>query len=80
MLKASFGGEKTARAFGDYQFYLSYGGDQLFNLPFAVDSNFGVSGQISQVSNSFFTIPCQLAGYAAYGKLSKLQMSCTILK
>jgi hypothetical protein len=28
------------------QFYLSYGGDQFFDLPFAVDNNFGVTGQV----------------------------------
>jgi hypothetical protein len=48
---------------------LSFGGDQYFDLPASIDSNYGVSGQITQVSNAFFTIPTQLAGFAAFGNL-----------
>ena len=62
-----FGALESSREFGDYQFYMSFGGDQYFDLPASIDSNYGVLGQVTQVSNAFFTIPTQLAGYAAYG-------------
>jgi len=71
-LKIHYGSSKTAddyRAFGDYQYFFSFGGDQYFDLPASIDSNYGVSGQITQVSNAFFTIPTQLAGFAAFGNL-----------
>ena len=56
------------RAFGDYQYYASFGGDQYLDLPAAIDNIYGTSGIWPQVvhvmSQPFF----EAAGYTAMGK------------
>ena len=64
MLVASHEGN---RAFGDYQYYLSFGGDQYFNMPRVIDSVFGLAGQLSQMSNWICAVPFELVGYTVYG-------------
>ena len=61
------------RAFGDYQYYLSFGGDQYFNMPKVIDSVFGLAGQVSQMSNWICAVPFELVGYTVYGNFYEIK-------
>jgi hypothetical protein len=56
------------RAFGDYQYYLSFGGDQYFDIPNIMENNFGVLGLVVHVTHFIAGQSFELAGYTAYGK------------
>jgi len=56
------------RAFGDYQYYVSLGGDQYFNLPASVDAIFGASGVYPQMCHVLSQPSFESAGYTAMGE------------
>ena len=60
----------NSRAFGDYQYYVSYGGDQYFNVPAAIDNIFGASGIYPQLGHVLAQPSFEAAGYTAIGKSS----------
>ncbi len=57
----------SSRAYGDYQYYLSFGGDQLMNVPSSIDGIFGVSGLMTLVAHIVIAMPSELIGYTTYG-------------
>jgi hypothetical protein len=57
-----------SRAFGDYQYYLSFGGDQYLNIPAAVDGIIGVSGLYRQMGHALSQPSFESAGYTAMGR------------
>ena len=59
----------SSRAFGDYQYYVSYGGDQYFNLPAAIDNIFGASGIYPQLGHVLAQPSFEAAGYTAIGEV-----------
>jgi hypothetical protein len=56
------------RAYGDYQYYLSFGGDQYFDIPNIIENNFGVLGLVVHVAHFIAGQSFELAGYTAYGE------------
>jgi hypothetical protein len=56
------------RAYGDYQYYLSFGGDQYFDIPNIIENNFGVLGLVVHVTHFIAGQSFELTGYSAYGK------------
>ena len=56
------------RAYGDYQYFLSFGGDQYFDIPNIMENNFGVLGLVVHVAHFMAGQSFELAGYTAYGK------------
>ena len=56
-----------SRAYGDYQFYLSYGGDQYFNVPRVIDNVFGPPGIYRQLGHILAQTNFEAAGYTAIG-------------
>ena len=56
------------RAYGDYQYFLSFGGDQYFDIPNIMENDFGVLGQVVHVVHFIAGQSFELAGYTAYGK------------
>ena len=58
----------SSRAFGDYQYYMSFGGDQYFNLPAAIDNIFGTSGIYPQLGHVLAQPNFEAAGYTAIGE------------
>ncbi len=59
----------SSRAYGDYQYYVSFGGDQLMNVPSGIDGIFGVSGLMTLVAHIVIAMPSELVGYTTYGIL-----------
>ena len=57
------------RLYGDYQYFLSFGGDQYFDIPNIIENNFGVLGQVVHVAHFIAGQSFELAGYTAFGKL-----------
>jgi hypothetical protein len=55
------------KGFGDYQFFLSYGGDQYLDLPNSIDGNFGTSGIVIHVSHFIAGQVFELTGYTTFG-------------
>ena len=62
---------EVPRAFGDYQYFLSYGGDRFFNMPLVIETETGLFGHIIQIVDTIVIIPFQLVGYSAYGKFRR---------
>ena len=65
-------GRDTSRAFGDYQYYMSFGGDQYFNLPATIDAIFGASGIYPQMGHVLSQPSFEAAGYTAMGQELKM--------
>ena len=61
--------KESGRFFGDYQYFLSFGGDQYFDLPLAIDAIYGTRGLIVQVGHFLSQVSYEITGYAAIGKL-----------
>jgi hypothetical protein len=61
--------KESGRFFGDYQYFLSFGGDQYFDLPLAIDAIYGTRGLIVQVGHCLSQVSYEVTGYAAIGKL-----------
>ena len=68
-----FGALESSREFGDYQFYMSFGGDQYLNRPASVDGIIGVSGIYRQISHLLSQPAFEAAGYTAMGKNRKFR-------
>ena len=60
------------KAFGDYQYYWSFGGDQYFNLPAAIDNIFGTQGIWPQIIHVMSQPAFEAAGYTAMGNICVL--------
>lgn len=60
------------RAFGEYQYYLSYGGDQYFNVPRVIDNVFGPPGIYRQLGHMLAQISFEAAGYTAMGQYTSI--------
>jgi hypothetical protein len=60
------------KAFGDYQYYFSFGGDQYFNLPAAIDNIFGTQGIWPQIIHVMSQPAFEAAGYTAMGNFCVL--------
>ena len=58
---------RASSTYGAYQYYLSFGGDQFFNIPTIIDNNFGVLGLGIHVAHFIGGMSFELAGYTAYG-------------
>ena len=56
------------RLYGDYQYYLSFGGDQYFDMPNIIENNFGILGINVHVAHFIAGQTFELTGYTAYGK------------
>lgn len=56
------------RLFGDYQYYISFGGDQYLDIPLAIDAAYGTRGLIVQVGHFISQVSYEVTGYAALGK------------
>ena len=56
------------RRFGDYQYYMSFGGDQYFDLIRALDAIYGTSGIIIQLGHFISQASYEMTGYAAMGE------------
>jgi hypothetical protein len=56
------------RAYGDYQYFLSFGGDQYFDIPNIIENNFGVLGLVVHVAHFIAGQSFELAGYTAFGE------------
>jgi len=60
-------GSETSKAYGDYQYYMSFGGDQYFDLNRAIDAIYGSGGLIIQTGHWMSQVSYEVAGYAAIG-------------
>ena len=58
---------EASRAYGDYQYYMSFGGDQYFDLNKAIDAIFGASGLLIQTGHWMSQVSYEVAGYSAIG-------------
>jgi hypothetical protein len=57
-----------SKAFGDYQYYLSFGSDQYLDIPLAIDAAYGTRGLIVQMGHFVSQVSYEVTGYAAMGK------------
>ena len=55
------------KAFGDYQYYMSFGGDQYFDLNKVIDAIYGASGLIIQTGHWMSQVSYEVTGYTAMG-------------
>ena len=55
------------RAFGEYQYYQSFGGDQYYNMPLVMENVFGVLGIVIHVSHFIAGLVFELTGYTTFG-------------
>ena len=60
--------EDQSKAFGDYQYYLSFGGDQYLDMPLAIDAAYGIRGMIVQIGHFISQVSYEVIGYATMGK------------
>lgn len=58
---------EDSKKFGDYQYYMSFGGDQYFDLPRPIDAIFGSGGLIIQTGHWMSQVSYEVAGYTAIG-------------
>ena len=56
-----------SKAFGDYQYFLSFGGDQYLDIPLSIDAVYGTRGMIVQICHFFSQVSYEVTGYAAMG-------------
>jgi hypothetical protein len=56
-----------SKAFGDYQYFLSFGGDQYLDIPLAIDAAYGTRGLIVQMGHFTSQVSYEVIGYAAIG-------------
>ena len=56
------------KAFGEYQYFLSFGGDQYLDIPLAIDAAYGIRGMIVQVGHFISQVSYEVTGYATMGK------------
>ena len=61
------GFQAEPRLFGDYQYFLSFGGDQYLDIPLAIDAVYGTRGLIVQVGHFISQVSYEVTGYAALG-------------
>ena len=61
-------GEDQSKAFGEYQYFLSFGGDQYLDIPLAIDAAYGTRGLIVQMGHFVSQVSYEMTGYAAMGK------------
>jgi hypothetical protein len=64
-------GEDQSKAFGDYQYFLSFGGDQYLDIPLAIDAAYGTRGLIVQMGHFLSQVSYEVTGYAAMGMFIK---------
>ena len=60
------------RLYGDYQYYMSLGGDQFLDIPTVIDNNFGIQGIVIHVSHFIAGQTFELSGYTAFGKKNRV--------
>lgn len=60
-------GSPQPKAFGDYQYYLSFGGDQYLDIPLAIDAAYGTRGMVVQIGHCLSQVSYEVTGYAAMG-------------
>lgn len=58
-----------AKAYGDYQYYMSFGGDQYFDLNRAIDAIYGSTGILIQTGHWMSQMSYEVAGYTAIGEI-----------
>jgi len=63
--------EEQSRAFGDYQYFISFLGDQYLDIPLAIDAIYGTRGLIVQLCHFFSQVSYEVTGYAAIGQLAR---------
>ena len=56
------------RAFGEYQYFLSFGGDQYFDIPNIIENNYGILGINVHIAHYIAGQVFELTGYTAFGK------------
>ena len=61
-------GEDQSKAFGEYQYFLSFGGDQYLDIPLAIDAAYGTRGLIVQMGHFVSQVSYEMTGYAAMGE------------
>lgn len=59
-----------SKKFGDYQYFMSFGGDQYFDLNKAIDAIFGASGLIIQTGHWLSQVSYEVAGYTTVGNFN----------
>ena len=62
-------GKVESKAFGDYQYFLSFGGDQYLDIPLAIDAAYGIRGMIVQIGHCISQVSYEVTGYAVMGKI-----------
>ena len=67
-----------AKAYGDYQYYMSFGGDQYFDLNRAIDAIYGSTGILIQTGHWMSQTSYEVAGYTAIGELFGTQIFAPI--
>jgi hypothetical protein len=55
-----------SKAFGDYQYFLSFGGDQYLDIPLAIDAAYGPRGLVSISSTFYPRLFCMKVFLAAF--------------
>ena len=66
------GGSEDSRAFGDYQYFISFLGDQYLDIPLAIDAIYGTRGLIVQLTHFFSQVSFEVTGYAALGNVKMI--------
>lgn len=61
-------GAQSSKGFGDYQYFLSFGGDQYLDIPLAIDAAYGTRGLIVQIGHFTSQVSFEVVGYAAMGE------------
>jgi hypothetical protein len=69
------------RRFGDYQYFMSFGGDQFYNIPQIMENVFGVLGIVIHVSHFIAGQVFELTGYTTFGEYTYVFMyvACRLL-
>ncbi len=55
-----------SKAFGEYQYFLSFGGDQYLDIPLAIDAAYGTRGLVSISSTFYVRLFCTIVVLAAF--------------
>jgi len=67
-------GFERPKAFGDYQYFLSFGGDQYLDIPLSIDAAYGTRGLIVQCGHFVSQVSYEVAGYTALGENEQPKM------
>ena len=76
-------GYPQSKAFGDYQYFLSFGGDQYLDIPLAIDAAYGTRGLIVQCGHFVSQVSYEVTGYTALGEnfyLKNIRWESKLLK